>query len=944
MDKTYILNDLDEEKLKKRNVFISYGHDEYLPYARRLANDLAEFVGTVWFDEQQIRSAHEWDNEIENGISNSSMVIALMTPHAYRRPDGVCMNEIVYAANAQKEIIPVLVKDVSVPLLLCRIQYVDVRAIYDTENNQFDEAKYEETFRRLLICLEEPAKYSENFDTAFKKMLKPMDNTLELAYKTKNFVGREWLLERVRKWADEEEDSAVFMLLGGPGTGKSSFIAKLANTMSEVKGVHFCNFQNDISLRVKTMISTLAYYLSVSIPEYDDIVEFDLTDFTTASDYECFCKLVLEPVQKIENVSGKIILAIDGIDEMDNTNVSMFLSILAEAHEKFPKWLKLVVTSRRNRRIVSGLGALKPHILDTGKKENIEDIRQYIRKEGSDLNLSKEDEDAIIKHSEGCFQYVVHMLPHIREKGELVVSELPDGITKAYDMRFKRLFGGTGMERVRPLLGVLCAQKEPLSLFDINKILGEDRIRLDDISFLSDYIRVENRAGEARSKATGDKHIHLVFFHKSIADWLLDSKSDFYIEMSEANDLMADWVIDNVDDWEDGEYIFKYGFSHLIDAERYDDLCEILNENEDICRQSFVNFMEEVKKKLSGYKKLFRIMNKNVDSVERYVIFIMHDSYEKRGYTEYIHDIAQYFTKSIEWVEEYADMLKLIGAGKLEDAKAKGEEVIELIESGDYSDDAKALVINDYGECYRITGDFDKAMEIYKSAFEIYKPALYAEKCFWSWYNYHDLMAVKGDLEEAKKQMEWMKKKVQPVSVEAFKIWRILGNINLYLENRIESSECYGHCLDIANELYSKRLMGEANYVIAEALAGVDSKRAWSHLDEAIDYEEQLKYKPGMARTYMARTELLVADEKWEEAVEIGIQGIEMLDSVNYFYGSARVGRSVAKAYEQLGNYKKAYEYIKKSFDFLEAKKAYPIEKKQVKEELDRISAKLDRV
>ena len=138
--------------------------------------------------------------------------------------------------------------------------------------------------------------------------------------------------------------------------------------------------------------------------------------------------------------------------------------------------------------------------------------------------------------------------------------------------------------------------------------------------------------------------------------------------------------------------------------------------------------------------------------------------------------------------------------------------------------------------------------------------------------------------------------------------------------------------------------MGEANYVIAEALAGVDSKRAWSHLDEAIDYEEQLKYKPGMARTYMARTELLVADEKWEEAVEIGIQGIEMLDSVNYFYGSARVGRSVAKAYEQLGNYKKAYEYIKKSFDFLEAKKAYPIEKKQVKEELDRISAKLDRV
>ncbi|MDO4189324.1 MAG: TIR domain-containing protein [Lachnospiraceae bacterium] len=943
MDKTYVFNDIDEQKLKERSVFISYGHDEFLPYARKLAKDLSEIVGKVWFDEKQIRSAHKWDEEIENGISNSSMIIALMTPHAYRRPGGVCMNEVVYAAYANKEIIPVLVDDVSVPLLLCRIQYVDVREIYNVETGEFDEAKYDETFRRLLICLEEPGNYDANYSTMFKKTLKPIDNTLELAYKTKNFVGRKWLLDEVEKWAREDEESSVFMLLGGPGTGKSSFIAKLANTMSEVKGVHFCNFQNDSSLKVKTMIRTLAYYLSVSIHEYDEIVEFDMLDLEKASDYECFYKLVLDPIHKIKDVKEKIILAIDGIDEMGD-DVGEFLSILTEAHERFPKWLKLVVTSRDNKQIVSGLGNLKPYILRTAQKENIEDIREYIRKECKNLNLSIEDENAIIEHSEGCFQYVVHMIPEIIERGELVEAELPNGIVQAYNRRFDRLFKSKGIDEVRPLLGLLCAQKEPLSLHTINQIIPNDKVRLDDISFLSDYIRAEKKNESEVEKNTGDKGIHLVFFHKSIADWLLDADSKYYIELLEANKMLADWIVKNAEDWDYIEYISKYGFGHLAEAEFYDDICDILDNNENECKASFVEFMYGIKTKLSKYKRLFRKICKSVDSVERYIIYIMHDSYEKRGYTEYISDIADSFNEAISWADEYAEMLKLIGNGKLEEAKAKGEEVMEAIEMEGCSDDAKALVINDYGECYRITGDFDEAMEIYKSAFELYKPREYASKCFWSWYNYHDLMAVKGDLDEAKKQMEWMMKKVPEISVESFKIWRILGNINLYLEKRMESCECYEMCEKIAKKLYSKRLMGEANYVIAEALAGVDNEKAWRHLDEAIDYENQLKYKPGMARTYMARTELLVAEEKWNEAIEVGIRGIEMLDSVNYYYGSARVGRSVAKAYEQLGDLKKAHEYIKKSYDFLESKKAYPIEKEQVKEELARISDKLDKV
>jgi hypothetical protein len=51
----------------------------------------------------------------------------LMTPHSVRRPDGFCLKEIVAALNRHLRIIPVMVIWCEPPLLICPIQWLDMR-------------------------------------------------------------------------------------------------------------------------------------------------------------------------------------------------------------------------------------------------------------------------------------------------------------------------------------------------------------------------------------------------------------------------------------------------------------------------------------------------------------------------------------------------------------------------------------------------------------------------------------------------------------------------------------------------------------------------------------------------------------------------------------------------------------------------------------------------
>jgi TIR domain len=87
-------------------VFLSYGVRDASDVAERLHHDLTARGYKIWQDIERIRTGWAWDNELQDRLLTSKVVLALLSPHAVRRAldtdnvsqvDSVCLDEIAYA-------------------------------------------------------------------------------------------------------------------------------------------------------------------------------------------------------------------------------------------------------------------------------------------------------------------------------------------------------------------------------------------------------------------------------------------------------------------------------------------------------------------------------------------------------------------------------------------------------------------------------------------------------------------------------------------------------------------------------------------------------------------------------------------------------------------------------------------------------------------------------
>jgi len=72
----------------------------------------------VWWDVNRIRAGRPWDEEVQTGLQNSQVLLALPSPQSVRRArdarhptatDSVCLDEIAYARGLKIPIVPILV-------------------------------------------------------------------------------------------------------------------------------------------------------------------------------------------------------------------------------------------------------------------------------------------------------------------------------------------------------------------------------------------------------------------------------------------------------------------------------------------------------------------------------------------------------------------------------------------------------------------------------------------------------------------------------------------------------------------------------------------------------------------------------------------------------------------------------------------------------------------
>lgn len=109
------------------SAFISYSREDS-EFALRLARDLKAAGASVWIDQLDIKPGAAWDNAIEDALIASPWMLLVLSPGSSRSNN--VRNEISFALEQGKIVIPVLYKDCIVPLQLQRNNRIDFRADY----------------------------------------------------------------------------------------------------------------------------------------------------------------------------------------------------------------------------------------------------------------------------------------------------------------------------------------------------------------------------------------------------------------------------------------------------------------------------------------------------------------------------------------------------------------------------------------------------------------------------------------------------------------------------------------------------------------------------------------------------------------------------------------------------------------------------------------------
>ncbi|GMH95278.1 hypothetical protein TrST_g7360 [Triparma strigata] len=307
------------------------------------------------------------------------------------------------------------------------------------------------------------------------------------------------------------------------------------------------------------------------------------------------------------------LLVIDSLDEAalaDDKKKSIvgLVTELAES-ERFPSWLKLLVTSRPQESVTSELKHAKKidleAVMEEDKEKNLEDIRAYVDERmmwelkpseyhraslalkivGNNkrlkINLAttlgtknvRDYVEAVVDKSEGMFLY----------------ARTSPGLSGFHEGRFKDMgFGETGSEKGRwydeeiaPVLEVIVAsQKPPTESFLLQATGLQERRLKGAIAVISTFLKTEKRE---------DEEPHYTFMHQSFNNWITNrfgKNKSFAVEKEKGHTAIAKAFVRILDENDSDEkkgvegYWKMYGVYHV--AENVDGCKEILKKEEEV--------------------------------------------------------------------------------------------------------------------------------------------------------------------------------------------------------------------------------------------------------------------------------------------------------------------------------------------------------------------------
>ena len=146
--------------------FFSYARDDS-QFVLRLAKELRAAGANLWLDQLDIVGGQHWDQAVEDALRASAGMIVVLSPSAVSS-DNV-MDEVSYALEQKKRVVPLLYRACDVPFRLRRVQFIDFTEDYDRG------------FRQLLRALSigeplQPQERDTRMEPVTPEMIQPAEH------------------------------------------------------------------------------------------------------------------------------------------------------------------------------------------------------------------------------------------------------------------------------------------------------------------------------------------------------------------------------------------------------------------------------------------------------------------------------------------------------------------------------------------------------------------------------------------------------------------------------------------------------------------------------------------------------------------------------------------------------------------------------------------------
>ncbi|KAK7013052.1 quinon protein alcohol dehydrogenase-like superfamily, partial [Favolaschia claudopus] len=290
----------------------------------------------------------------------------------------------------------------------------------------------------------------------------------------------------------------ILWFTGVAGSGKSTIATTLSDSFRQVQRLGaflFFDRNNSTKSNPDTVIHTMAYLLALSnhhiASEISGVIVRDPA-IVNAPIKTQFSRLLLEPLKAVKHlIHGPIIIILDALDECgDGVSRHALLSIITSEFPKLPRFIRILITSRREADIQDRFHKHFPEI-DLGHTESSSDIRLFIHHEIVEIRNhhslpptwpEQDDLEAVIKLANGLFIWAATAVKFIdgfdpENKIKALITHRPSNLDHLYEVALQKSCPWDDKaftKAVVPVLTCLVLGKVPMTAKTMDVLLGHN--------------------------------------------------------------------------------------------------------------------------------------------------------------------------------------------------------------------------------------------------------------------------------------------------------------------------------------------------------------------------------------------------------------------------------------------------------------------------------------